>query len=308
MATLSRSSRPVQPLDEPLACGKRSLSAGPTDAWEMDRPMNGDGKARLVGIRAAVIPLLAAIVALPGCGTPNSGQSSGELASAEASTPAASTGEDVSEARRYVCARDHASFRIEDLQTAPQADARADPAAAVLGLVLGQSGLPVEGWRRVVDTANEVLFVVETPEDEAPYAFVSVVPGEVIEFGRDGWTADSYGACTPRPVVPNSQSVADWWIDPSVQRIGPDDRVISALVLENACASGRTAEGRILPPSVEYGAEVVVVTITVRSLSNADCPGHPPTPYTFELDEPLGERSLVDGGRFPPGDPTEPPP
>jgi hypothetical protein len=260
-------------------------------------------------MRVAAAALLAGVVGFVGCSTPNSGQPGSDLTSAMASSSAATSGEHVSEARRYVCVRDHASFAIEDLESAPPADARDDPAAAVLQLVLDQSGLPRAGWRRVVDTAREVLFVVDTPGDEAPYAFVSVVPGKLIEFGRDGWTADSYGACTPRPVVPDSQSVADWWIDPAAQPIGPDDRVIPALVLEHACASGQTAEGRILPPSFEYRAEEVVVTITVRSLEGGrTCQGHPPTPYTLELDEPLGDRSLVDGGQFPPGDPNEPRP
>lgn len=197
-----------QPPDEPLACGKRSLSVVATDAWEMDRPMNGDGKARLVGIRAAIAPLLAAIVALPGCGTPKvravkrrAGVCRGEQAGGKYGR-GCFRGTDT-----RLCARPRL-IHDRGSSNGARADARADPAAAVLGLVLRQDGLPAEGWRRVIDTASEVLFVVETPEDEAPYAFVSVVRAEVIEFGRDGWTADSYGACTPRPVVPNSQSLA----------------------------------------------------------------------------------------------------
>ena len=35
---------------------------------------------------------------------------------------------------------------------------------------------------------------------------------------------------------------------------------------EQACASGRSAESRIVPPRIDYGADEVTVTVIVRSV------------------------------------------
>ena len=113
---------------------------------------------------------------------------------------------------------------------------------------------------------------------------------------------------TPRPSVPEAVSVADWWVDTSAEPIEPDSEAIPALVHENACASGQDAGGRIVPPSVVYGPDTVTVTITVRRIAGvAECPGNPLTPFTIELTEPLGDRTLLDGGQIPPGDPFDDP-
>jgi hypothetical protein len=214
---------------------------------------------------------------------------------------------------RYVCIPGHASFTIEDIEAAPPAGMRGDPARAVLVALLQEqaeieeSELPVDGWLRVVDTPEEVVFLAETPGAFAPYAVVHAVPGNVGAARRGGWAADSFGSCTPRPDVPAEVSVADWWVDPRAGPMRAESERIPALVLENACASGRTAEGRILPPTVTYAADAITITILVRSLGEAECPGHPSTPYVIDLDEPIGDRELRDGGQLPPGDPLEEP-
>ena len=76
----------------------------------------------------------------------------------------------------------------------------------------------------------------------------------------------------------------------------PEDTTLDLLVQERECASGQSAEGRIAPPDVEYQEEAVIVTVRVRPLSGgADCPDNPGTPYVLNLEEPLGERALLDG-------------
>jgi hypothetical protein len=71
-------------------------------------------------------------------------------------------------------------------------------------------------------------------------------------------------------------------------------------VTEKACASGRSAEGRI---------EVLEATLTDSELrldvgvvpfaGDQQCPGNPETPYTLVLDEPLGPRDVVDANSQP---------
>ncbi|WP_432497829.1 hypothetical protein [Kineococcus auxinigenes] len=84
------------------------------------------------------------------------------------------------------------------------------------------------------------------------------------------------------------------------QEPDPQDVSVSVLVSERACSSGRTAEGRIQEPEVEYRREEVVITVRVDALDGANsCPGAPETPFTVELSEPIGTRALVDGGQAP---------
>ena len=75
--------------------------------------------------------------------------------------------------------------------------------------------------------------------------------------------------------------------------------------MEQACASGRPAFGRMSPPVVAYVPDSLTLTIGVRTSPGfAACPSNPPTPATVILPEPVGERVLLDGGRHPPAPPT----
>jgi hypothetical protein len=77
------------------------------------------------------------------------------------------------------------------------------------------------------------------------------------------------------------------------------------LVREVECASGRSAEGRILDPEVSLGSEEVVVTFRVSPrVGDQDCQGNPATPSTVEFGEPTGGRTLLDGAHDPPRSPT----
>lgn len=91
----------------------------------------------------------------------------------------------------------------------------------------------------------------------------------------------------PEPVT------AEWEVAPAAD-LDPATSSVPILVNETECASGRSAEGRI-EVTVEYGHDEVEFDVRVRPRSGADqeCPGNPTTPYTVELDEPLGDRSVV---------------
>lgn len=79
------------------------------------------------------------------------------------------------------------------------------------------------------------------------------------------------------------------------------------LVTERECASGASATGRFQEPDVDYRANTVVVEIRGEQRSNSeDCPSNPETPYLLRLDEPLGDRMLLDGGMRPPALPASP--
>lgn len=67
----------------------------------------------------------------------------------------------------------------------------------------------------------------------------------------------------------------------------------TALVTRLGCSGGETGEVR--EPVVSIDADGIVVTFTVAPLSGGDCPGNDPVPQVVELDEPIGDRELVDG-------------
>ncbi len=95
------------------------------------------------------------------------------------------------------------------------------------------------------------------------------------------------------------------WALPDGFNVGPETTEFLALVTERACASGQSSEGRIIGPQIDYVDDTsVVVTFGVRQLSGVqECPGNPATVVEVQLEEPLGRRTLLDGGRQPPVEP-----
>ena len=67
---------------------------------------------------------------------------------------------------------------------------------------------------------------------------------------------------------------------------------------ERACASGIAPTGRI-EASVEYTTTEVIVSVIVDTVGgNVDCQGVGPFPFTLQLTEPLGDRTIA--GQTPP--------
>lgn len=105
------------------------------------------------------------------------------------------------------------------------------------------------------------------------------------------------------PTVDDAQ-VAPWEPAPGAD-LSPTTTRVDVLVNERACASGASAEGRLAPPEIEYDLDTVTITLAVIPVAGAvRCPGNPDTPFTVELDEALGDRTLLDGGTSPPSPPS----
>jgi hypothetical protein len=120
-------------------------------------------------------------------------------------------------------------------------------------------------------------------------------------------SADPTGEPSAEPSEEAAGS-ATWWVDTGVLRLAPETTVVKAFLVEGACASGQSPQGRIADPVIEYRADAVVVTFTVAPLpGNQDCQGNPEFPVEITLSEPLGSRTLLDGGSTPPRDATTAP-
>lgn len=97
--------------------------------------------------------------------------------------------------------------------------------------------------------------------------------------------------------------VAEWEPAPG-QDLAPETQEVEIVVHEIGCADGDSAEGRIEEPEVEYTSDAVIVTVRVRAKGgDVTCPGNPLTPHVLELEEPIGERELLDGGSGRPSPP-----
>lgn len=222
--------------------------------------------------------------------------------------------------------------------TGPGGSAQADPSAAPAMLVtcgsraypgLGIDGPPVDP--RADDPTSRALGdALERYRDAFPVAqdtawrLAGVDEHGSLFLGRDerasdsGWVGvevhedegrwrSNIGECDPRRVIAADIGVADWWLDPAFPAPWPDATELHVLVLERACASGQPPDGRIAEPVVDYAVGTVTITIGARRAEgDQDCPSNPAVPLTVLLSEPLGDRTLLDGSRLPPGPPLVP--
>lgn len=95
-------------------------------------------------------------------------------------------------------------------------------------------------------------------------------------------------------ILPGATSPAVWELAPE-QVVDAETTTLSVLVTRVACNSGVT--GTVNEPTVDRTDGELVITFTVSpgDPPAADCPSNDLVEYVIELDEPVGDRVLVDG-------------
>ncbi|MGM7696528.1 hypothetical protein [Microbacterium sp. A84] len=188
------------------------------------------------------------------------------------------------------------------------ADVRADEltgdAAAALASVvddLGTSVAPENLSEWVVTTESPTSITVLRPYDAIDDSgadhdvrvFENV--GDLPATGEARWMLTSSASCAlaidPAPLTP-----AEVNLDRAALPV-PDATELALLVTERACNSGMDAAGRVELIALEETEDAVIVQIAVRPDDDgaATCQSNPPTPFTVELDSPLGDREIMDG-------------
>ncbi|MBX3030405.1 MAG: hypothetical protein KF809_09615 [Chloroflexi bacterium] len=148
-------------------------------------------------------------------------------------------------------------------------------------------------WRLAGQDQTGILFLAALRDAERSWI--------AIEATRGGGSRSNIGDCRPRRVTGPAVGPADWWLDPSHPAPAPDATELDLLVLEQACASGASAVGRIAHPEIVSDETSVTITIGVLPApGDHSCQGNPPTELTLPLPEPLGQRRLLDGSHQPP--------
>jgi hypothetical protein len=253
---------------------------------------------------ARLTALATLLLALVGCTAP-----AASLAPSESAPPATSspTLPPAAVLDPFLTCGGEERFSPAALQLPGFAEREGDPAAAALRAFLLKTQpeelvgvFPATGWHRVFESDQTVVFVARGPAD-MPWVMVA------FDRGDTAWTIDGYGQCHMQIALPEGIGRATWWLDPAAGPPGPEATELSALIVEQNCASGKPPVGRVLPPAIVYGADAITITIAVR-MEGGDCPSNPEFPLTIQLAEPLGDRALLDGSVFPPRDASGPPP
>lgn len=151
--------------------------------------------------------------------------------------------------------------------------------------------LPMAGWRRVAGSAQSVTFLAHGP---VGWVTATVTPAD------DGtWEFWEGGSCPLRIRLPDELGFATWRLDLEDSPT-PEDRTVTVLVTEIACAGGSPPLGRLLPPVVLAADDAVTIAFAVRKLPGGqDCPANPEVRVVVGLAEALGDRGLFDGSSFP---------
>jgi hypothetical protein len=197
------------------------------------------------------------------------------------------------------------AFLAAGLAASPGAEKAAGPEFDALRAALAKFGAEFPGsagltWRLAGRDPSGAIFVARTDALGSP-GWVSIE----LDVGTDGWQPRNMGSCDPNVVLSAEFGPATWALDPAFPAPVPGSTELHVLVWEQACSSSSPATGRMSAPIVEYGATTVTMTIGVRPRGGVQtCPGPPGTPALVELSEPLGSRTLLDGGHVPPAPPT----
>lgn len=160
-------------------------------------------------------------------------------------------------------------------------------------------------WRVAVQDGPEVVLVREL-EPGDPEAADGATHAALSLFRVDGdptmppgtWHYASADVCTPRLAEGNQGGRAEVRL---ADAPSPSDTSLQLLVMERACASGQSAEGRIVVDELELTATEVRlrVSVTPPPGDSQTCPANPWTPVEVDLGEPLGDRTVVDANLIP---------
>lgn len=98
----------------------------------------------------------------------------------------------------------------------------------------------------------------------------------------------------PIDVTPYALS---WTVDPATA-LDATTTLIPLIVTDTRCSGGTSPQERLLPPKITYSDESIGIAILATPLQGFQaCPMAPTASVTVTLDQPLGDRTLVDTGR-----------
>ena len=232
-------------------------------------------------VRHALVAL--AVVLLVGsCGDPTGG---GSAASTEPSSEL-----------EYGCGGG-ATFSPEEIEEGPEPSQDILDALHDLRQTMDGAMLPEDGWT-VVSRRDSAVTLLAPQEGRGHVGFASAS----FDKEADGWKAAGWGDCTPRLAL-LGKSVLRWAFTEQSHPPPPDATELEVLVIEVECSSGRSLDG-LIEPNVTYREDRIEVVLTAPGGIGGNCIGTAPTEYSLELDEPVGQRKVVDLSVYPVAEPA----
>lgn len=163
-------------------------------------------------------------------------------------------------------------------------------------------------WLIAQESSDRVMLMnkLAVPKDMGGYGDVRDYQYIVIstdsmasEPGKPAWAVVESSACMPTLDLGELRAGAVT-LDPGLPPATGSNR-LSLLVTEFDCNSGQTAEGRIEVVKLVETESTVEVVLGVRpsGAESATCQMNPATPFTVDLERPLGNRSVLDAAVMP---------
>lgn len=158
--------------------------------------------------------------------------------------------------------------------------------------------LPADGWLVVSENNRRADLLAPLGEQFASASF---------EKNDAEWKPAGWGDCLPRLEVAD-KSVLEWELAGSSYPPGAEATEIEVLAVDTQCSSGRDLEG-LVGSEVTYTDTTVEVMLTAPPLDAGKmqaftCEGVGPVGYTLQLEEPIGEREVVDISVYPGREPA----
>lgn len=197
----------------------------------------------------------------------------------------------------YSCGGE-ATFTSQDIEEGPEPSDEILGALQKLRQTMDGAMLPEDGWTVVSGDGRTTTLLAPLHDSFASATFVKE---------GQGWQPAGWGDCTPR-LVQEDKSVLRWAFTDGSHPPDPDSTELEVLVTEVQCSSGRDIEG-LIEPRVVYEETRIEVMLLAPDLSTGKneaytCLGTPPTEYTLELEEPVGDREVIDVSVYPAVEPV----
>lgn len=239
--------------------------------------------------RTRVVACLAAAVVLASCGERDSGGATDPISDPAPESPVSVVDDEV-------------LLSCDGTEPGWPASAMVDgiePPEPVAEIQAALSSAPIEpslrqDWKVLVADNQEMTLALGTWGADGPTRDSTYM---VLEHDGDGWRASNGGNCWQlAPVLPLDSS----WAEVSAEAVAPDATEVDVTVMERQCTGARDPLPHLDEPAFVVDDEAITVYWTSDPPDAAECPGNPSVPTTLTLPEPLGDRVLLDGSRWPP--------
>lgn len=188
---------------------------------------------------------------------------------------------------------DRPPFRAAVLAGEPVAEQGTHPSdEALRSAVVEDPDLPDEGWWLTYRGRDTAQYLVDNG---------STTVEARLHPDAGGWKLSNAKVCD-LVAFHGAAETGRWRLDPRAHPPRPDSRILHLIISGTACVSGRSPFGRIRPLLAQYGTDVIELTVLLRPIDGGfqTCLGSASVRRTVVLDEPLGERELLDAAIYPP--------